>query len=458
MIYPLRVVWLGLLLGWGSLPAQTAAEMELQVEAAVALAEAEPPELPTELKVAFGTQRVRLRLVVDETGRVAKARLLDGADPRLEAPLLAAVNRWTFRPALSAGRPVPAGIEVEMPLVWPAVQPKGRGVLPPLPPVLIESSPLIQPQPRRTPPGGYPELLTRRQIGGEVVFRGVVTTEGRVRDSGVLSATHPDFVHPALAALAQWEFTPAMQGDLPVEAATEGVVSFERIGATRAAVLAANQLTAPDGGPPLAEPEPVTLLDPVRPFDELMLGEAGSATAEFTVSTRGQVQDMAIIEATAPAYGQALLASLRHAQFMPAISGGTSTVARLRLRVEFPAVPAGAGSPADGWLRVLHALRANEIGGAQGLDEKLTPIFRVRALYPLELLDTDPLPGEAQVEVVIDRRGRVQLPRVVTASHDAFGWAAATAVSGWVFKVPRRNGEPVDVRVRIPFRFTPPEL
>jgi hypothetical protein len=48
------------------------------------------------------------------------------------------------------------------------------------------------------------------------------------------------------------------------------------------------------------------------------------------------------------------------------------------------------------------------------------------------------------------------LPRIVTATQPEFGWSAATAITQWVFKAPHRGGEPVDVKVRIPFRFVAP--
>jgi outer membrane biosynthesis protein TonB len=44
----------------------------------------------------------------------------------------------------------------------------------------------------------------------------------------------------------------------------------------------------------------------------------------------------------------------------------------------------------------------------------------------------------------------------VSATNAEFGWSAATAVSQWVFKAPLRGGQPVDVKVRIPFDFKSP--
>ena len=64
--------------------------------------------------------------------------------------------------------------------------------------------------------------------------------------------------------------------------------------------------------------------------------------------------------------------------------------------------------------------------------------------------------GSAEIEFIIDREGRARLPRIVSASREEFGWAAATAIAQWVFDPPKKNGQPVDTRVRIPVSFTPP--
>ena len=56
-----------------------------------------------------------------------------------------------------------------------------------------------------------------------------------------------------------------------------------------------------------------------------------------------------------------------------------------------------------------------------------------------------------------DRDGRVRLPRVKSATKKEFGWAAATAISQWVFERPMRKGAAVDVTVTIPVSFAPPK-
>jgi TonB family protein len=76
--------------------------------------------------------------------------------------------------------------------------------------------------------------------------------------------------------------------------------------------------------------------------------------------------------------------------------------------------------------------------------------------YPAKLL-SEKLAGKAEIAFIIDREGHCRLARIVSANHELFGWAAATAVERWVFDPPKRGGQPVDVRVTIPFTFDPPK-
>lgn len=77
--------------------------------------------------------------------------------------------------------------------------------------------------------------------------------------------------------------------------------------------------------------------------------------------------------------------------------------------------------------------------------------------YPPALKQGDKPAGTAMIEIVIDREGRARLPRIVSATREEFGWAAATAAAQWVFQPPMRGGHAVDVKVRVPFEFTAPE-
>jgi len=73
--------------------------------------------------------------------------------------------------------------------------------------------------------------------------------------------------------------------------------------------------------------------------------------------------------------------------------------------------------------------------------------------YPQGLHDAG---VEGQVEAVfrVDRRGVVQDPKVEFATHPDFGEAVKKVVERWRFSPARRNGSPVNQRVRMPVLFT----
>ena len=136
-------------------------------------------------------------------------------------------------------------------------------------------------------------------------------------------------------------------------------------------------------------------------------------------------------------------------QFRPVTKEGASTPVTLRAHWIF------ALKETDADARLVIALKAG-IAGARGLDRALQPLWRIAPRYPAALLAEKPA-GEAMIEFVIDREGRARLPRVVSATHEAFGWAATAAINQWVFEPPVKGGQPVDVRVSIPVNFAPPK-
>jgi len=135
---------------------------------------------------------------------------------------------------------------------------------------------------------------------------------------------------------------------------------------------------------------------------------------------------------------------------------GRTAALDLMRQYDFPVYDQKSDDGPDPVARLLKVDRAGKIGNGVALDAKLVPRYRVSPMYPTALKKNGRPSGQAVIEFVIDRDGRARLPRIVSASDEQFGWAAATAVSQWVFDMPRRNGQPVDVRVKIPFQFKVP--
>jgi TonB family protein len=401
--------------------------------------------------------RVEVRLVVDQKGQVTQAKVLTPADPRLEQAALAEIKKWGFKPAIEGGKPTMACVDAAVEfLPASAARDSMRSKLFPTVENYPKSAPRTDAEPKATPLGVYPEILTERKLEGAVAFACVVTAEGRVENPRITGATHVEFVLPALEAMRHWEFSPALQGELPVSSNLEAKVTFNSMGDSREEILAANHLTAPGGGTPESTPEPISLSDEVWPLERLLKGEGGHAVIEFTVDINSLTSGIKVKEASQPEFGCAAAAAVETWAFTPPVSGGRRMSVPLEKRFEFKPIPAGQESAADPFQRLVAALRADTVGSAVKLDEKLTPIYRVAPIYPSAFNETDRPAGRAEIEFIIDREGRARLPRILSATREEFGWSAATAVNQWVFQPPRRGGEAVDVKIKIPFEFAAP--
>jgi TonB family protein len=428
-------------------------EEKLLVDGPALLRGWQPPIYPEAELKGKRSGMVNVRLIVDANGKITAARALEDSDAPFVEAALAAVNQWEFAPALENGQPVASCLETLV-TFSPSVgqQKKTAGNLPPKDQRLNPAE-SVSPRPQFSPPGEYPDILVERKFGGVLRFDCVVTTEGKVVKPRILAASHVDFVLPALEALNRWEFSPATQGDLTVQQSVDGKMTFDALVNRIDEMLVANGITGTDGSAPAVTPEPLVIVDPVVPIEALLKGEGGSATVDFTVSEAGTVKNLRVREATHPEFGDALVAALESWAFARPIENNQTVSIDLAKRAEFKAVPLDAVAGADEHTRLVLALRAGEVGGARGLDGKLTPIYQVRPEYPRTLKEAGGPAGKTEIEFVIDREGRVRLPRVVSSSHPEFGWSAATAVSQWIFNPPTRAGELVNVKVKIPINF-----
>ncbi|HYP16185.1 MAG TPA: TonB family protein [Opitutus sp.] len=432
-------------------PAGRAAD---QADGLALLREWVPPVYPADALKARRGGMVNVRLIVDENGKPTRARAVEDSDEEFVVAALAAVNQWGFAPATESGKAVACCLET---LVTFSPR-EGQRKASPVPPEdqVFRLAPRTEPKPTATPGGEYPEPLVERQLAGVVQFSCLVGIDGRAQRSKVLGASHADFVGPALRALEQWEFTPAMQGDLPIAAEVEARITFDSVFAKPAEVLAANGITAPDGTPPSSTPVPLVVVDPIWPLDLLLKGEGGSAVVEFTIRESGTVRNVRVKEASHPEFGHALTAAMEGWRFSRPLQDGQLAEVTLIKRHDFIVPTEDAGGGRGALARLVNGLRAGSVSGAKGLDTRLAPTFQVSPGYPANLVGASAEAGSAQIDFVVDREGRARLPKVVSATREEFGWAAATAVAQWSFQLPRRGGEPVDVKVRIPFNFTPP--
>jgi len=418
------------------------------------------PEYPAELKAQKVQGEVSVSFIVDEAGKISDVRITKSSDPRFEPSVLAAIPQWTFDPAVSSGLKVASGVQVKWYFKLPYPKP---GFLPPL-----ESTPSSLPRKAAvaefTPDPKYPEQLVARKLNGEVQLELEISNQGAVSDAKILFASSAEFIRAALDAVHGWKFKPATQGDLTLPDRKRSPLTFDyddRLANDGKSPLQANgiELQVPEGMTVRAvcdtPPEMLAMLDPVFPQDLLAGNDAGEAEVLFTISQSGFPENVRLAKASHPSCGHALVAATEACMFKPAVLDGRAVEVHAVRKWHFTQPSAAAMPGESDEIRLLRTLKAGEaVSSAKGLDGKLKPLWRAMPVYP-SALKAESASGRGEVEFIIDRTGRARAPKITSATHEEFGWAAATAISQWVFAPPTRGGEPVDVRVRIPLDFSP---
>ncbi len=408
------------------------------------------PDYPKEAVAAKLEGRVMVEFVVEADGSVSRERVQQTSDEIFNAGALAAVRRWKFKPALLDSVPTACGMGATLIFQPGATRKKTTADWAPPPQQAPHPLPIT---PARAPTGldpDYPAELDETRLPGQVLIEFTVDEGGQVQRPKVVWASHPAFVEQALRTLQQAAFTPAQQGPLPKSSQLRYPVEFQSMGARPSDVLAANNLKMLDSSTVEIPPQPLLWLQPVYPYERLLAGEEARIEAEFTVDEQGHTREILLTPTPATDFAAAVRAAIEAAAFKPAQGGQGPMSVRLKLSQTFNV----KARPAEYRLATQLQPGGAGLAGPAGLDRKLQPLWRGFPVYPQEL-KTRELAGEAEVDFVIDRAGRVRLPRVLRATEDAFGWAAMTAVSQWVFEPPTKAGEPVDIRVRVPVGFKP---
>ncbi len=199
-------------------------------------------------------------------------------------------------------------------------------------------------------------------------------------------------------------------------------------------------------------------VEAVYPYELALKGVEGQAALQFNVDPDGQAQDVIVAGATEPEFGFAAKAMLEAWRFEPVRDGDDPAWAKGQtLVVRFEAASGDVALDATA-RRLLTELRKEKptIGGAGSLDGVPWALKTAKPVYPRDLLKGKDIAGTATIDFIVDEKGKVQLPRIVSASQWEFGWAAATAVLRFEFTPPTKAGTPTAVRMRIPVVFKVP--
>ena len=303
----------------------------------------------------------------------------------------------------------------------------------------------------------YPFNMQKAGLIGRVVIQCVVDKEGRVIDPVVIESNNPWFERPAIEAILKWKYQPGRKDGRTVYTRIEQPLEF-------APYEGGKELWQSTKGKDHAKlpleirwdecPVPIASTYPVYPAEALQAARKGHAVVRYLVNPQGRIQVAKVLEASAPEFGGAAMASIDVWRFKPATRAGEPCSALLQMEFDF--VPTGDASvPVTYELRDVVreiARKVPRIHALEKLDAMPKALSRRPPVYPTSLLEVGQ-PGEALIEFYIDQKGDAQLPRIVSATAPEFGYAAAQAVATWRFEPPLKGGEPVIARAQIPVSF-----
>jgi TonB family protein len=306
------------------------------------------------------------------------------------------------------------------------------------------------------PPPIFPASLVRSGAGGKVIVAFTVSEEGSVRDAVVTSSPQRLLNPYAIKAVGAWRFEPGTRDGQPAAFRLRASVDFS-----------ANDETSPDKSDfsnalpsvknkpydvaPVARRQPL----PVYPYEMVLSGQSGTADASFVVDYAGHPLFTVAAGSSDRAFGKAVIAMVEASEYSPGRKGARRVMSPTSEHFQFD----GEASLNPDARRVLGELRkpSPAILSITQLDERPKVIEQVSPAYPRALKD-DGLTGQAEIEFIVSRDGLVLFPRVVSATHEDFGWAAAVAVAQWRYQPPQKDGRNVDVRMTVPVLFTAQKL
>jgi hypothetical protein len=167
---------------------------------------------------------------------------------------------------------------------------------------------------------------------------------------------------------------------------------------------------------------PKSGLKPNAEFPSSMDDFVGEAMVwvDFTVTApEGKARNVTVLKATHPEFGEALVAATEAGDFVPATKLGTPVAATISLERPFDthAMPGPKAKQHEQMLTLLET-SPEKIVTAKKLDAPLKPVVQRAPGFPGSAKSED---GTAVVEVIIDKDGRVLMPKIISASQPSLG-------------------------------------
>lgn len=283
-----------------------------------------------------------------------------------------------------------------------------------------------------------PASLAKSGEAGSAVVTFKVDARGDVSDIEVASSSHRQLNSAAIKAVRAWRFQPGLRNGRPASFYLRAPVEFE-----------------PAEGwveiaPVLRRRVPV-----LYPYEVVVAGQPAWAETRFVVDYVGRPLFAVSPSSSNRAFAKAAVAMIEASEYFPGKKGPNRAMFAATEHFQFD----GELSLDPELRRVLAELRkpSPAIVPAGELAERPKVVRQISPVYPRALKD-DGITGQAEIEFIVSREGRVCFPRIVSATHEDFGWAASVAVSQWQYQPPEKDGQPVEVRMTVPLLFNAQKL
>ncbi len=304
-------------------------------------------------------------------------------------------------------------------------------------------------------PPEYPAEFVGSGMNAQVVVTMLVDRKGRASHIRVQGSPDAAFTEAALAALAQFEFLPAIRNGRLTNAEVQLTLELRE-------ELGDRTLVDYEGGriELLATSNAVRVDTPIRrlfaprpayPIESLAAGKSGEVIIEFVVGDDGVPREPRVVETTHLAFSQAVEGAIGLWRYSPALNGTRPVPTGLRYRVSFE-----AGDFSEAMRAIAKRLLAgdtSDVVGARLLDRQPRARSRIAPAAPPGRPGETVAAHRAEVVFMVDAKGAVRFPRVLKASDPIAGYAALAAVGYWTFEPAMHKKEPVPVLVTMPLSF-----
>ncbi|MDQ8205208.1 energy transducer TonB [Pelagicoccus sp. SDUM812003] len=204
----------------------------------------------------------------------------------------------------------------------------------------------------------------------------------------------------------------------------------------------------------ITPPVAIYKVDPTHPTELYARGVEGEAIIIATVDRFGTVLDPIVDRATHEEFGLAAMLAASEWIFDPAVKNGVPIQLKVRIPFEFEISFEHLLNVEMG-REVFQELKVPVIPSFE-LDQAPLPSFvpAFADFYP-EAFRNSGKSAAVSVEFIIDPKGNVINPRIISISTPGFEEAAIRAVAHMQYKTIRFEGQPVYVSLMMPIQFSP---